>query len=103
MKNRFTKTELTGLILLAVLIVAVTGCALLVKSCDATGGSSTAPPFEIQVVDTVETPAPTHSARKTGEKKKSKKRKKASAAKKSSRGSQAQRTDPFADTIPLDL
>ena len=99
MKNPLGKTELLGLILLAALIVAITGCAFLLKGCQ---GSVQDDPAEVEIIvlDTVAAPAST-SEKKTSDQKENQKksRRKKSAAKKS-KSIPAPARDPFSDTIP---
>ena len=110
MSKGLNKTELTGLLLLAILIVAVTACAFFLKGCDGNGSDQTE--YPVQVVDSLTpgsdyydtTPRKNTSGRSS--RKKSGGRKK-SAAGKASPGRAGQKgtpvlTDPFADTIPLE-
>lgn len=101
MKNPLGKTELLGLILLAAIIVAITGCGFLLKGCQ---GSVQEHPAEVEIIvlDTVAAPASTSTAvKKTSDQKEKQKksRRKKSAAKKS-KSIPAPARDPFRDTIP---
>lgn len=100
MKKPLGKTEITGLILLALLIAAITGCALLVKDCR--GIQENSPEHEIVVLDTLPLPAETQAVKKSSRKsaKKPKKTKKKNRKKTASKKAPARTVDPFGDTIP---
>lgn len=97
MGKGLSKTELTGLILLALIVVAVTGGSLLLKSCQPQVQSSME---NLEVIDSVkdEKSSPASSSKKPGARKK-KSRKRKSATPKSPKIIPV-RPDPFADTIP---
>lgn len=102
MKHPLTKTELTGLILLGVLVVAITGIAFLAKDCGGSDGASIqeqGPRAVISVADTTAMPAKTETVpakpRKAKQAKKNAKKRAAPAVK-----AKAEKKDPFSDTIP---
>lgn len=90
----FSKTELTGLILLAILIILILTASFSLRGCS-DEASSSAPPLEIVAVDTADVPVPTVEIKQ--KKKKSKNKKKKTAKKGSAPFS---RPDPFKDTVP---
>lgn len=101
MKKPLGKTELTGLILLALIVVVITGCGLLLTECRSGKGPDPSVEPEIVVLDSTVSVVPAEQAVK-GKTRKGKKnkasRKKKSAAKKA----EIQRPDPFRDTIPVE-
>lgn len=105
MKNSLSRTELTGLILLASLVVGITACALLFKRCE-NPAASPPPPANVRIIDSAKADrdsveAGTRGASgNTGKKTQKKSRKKKSPAPKSQKVSPV-RSDPFSDTIPL--
>ena len=116
MKKGLDKTELTGIILLVLLIAAVTGCALLLKDCRGEEPDSPVYPNGIEVVDSSSpgqdvkeyTPSGKSTRKSAGKKsgggKKSAARKSSSSPKSKSAAPKVveERPDPFLDTIPLE-
>lgn len=105
MKSPLNRTELTGLFLLAAIVVGITACAVLMRGCGSSGNPE--PKFEVIALDTVPVPVNTESAAgKSPEKAEKATKKKSSKSaksrkKKSSVSSPAfRRSDPFSDTIP---
>ena len=111
MKHPFTKTEITGLIFLCVLVVGITGIAFLLKS----GASSDKDMKEDYRVTLYQEEAPDTLSGVSAKKRKVKKRGskgKSSSLRSSSRKSSSkrkssenkaipERRDPFSDTIPV--
>lgn len=112
MKRGLNRTELLGIIMLAILIAGITLVALLVKDCSGNNPESPDYPPQIEVVDPSApsrdfndyTPRKKSSGRSSH--KKTGGRKKSAAGSSSSRSNSAReeqsRMDPFSDTIPLD-
>lgn len=109
MKNRLGSTEVVGLALLVLVVVAVTACGFLVRGCSDPAGPI-GPGPEVTVLDTVTAPARTatkgakaRKAQTDKASKTSKKRKGSGAAKKKAAKKRLTpaRQDPFADTVPL--
>ena len=107
MKRGLSKSELTGLFLLAVIVIAITGCAVLIKGCGG-GGSTSGEPVVIQVVGEGGSSTAEDSDSEGGSTKKGTKKGKG-RAKKGSTGAPKEKSpnsvefrDPFSDTIPLE-
>ena len=107
MKNSLGKTEIMGLIFLALLIVGITGCALLVRDCagSKTGGLDPAPvaidTIRVEIQKAENGDADGNPRKATGKGKQGNKSRKKGAAKKSTKKkAPAERPDPFKDTIP---
>lgn len=94
MGKRLTKSELTGLLILALIIVAILGLAFGLRG--RTENESAGPKMEMEILDTLPTPVETRTVEEKKPKKKS--RAKKSAAKKVS--GYKEKADPFADTVP---
>ena len=113
MKRGLNRTELLGIIMLAILIAGITLVALLVKDCSGNNPESPDYPPQIEVVDPSApsqdfndyTPRKKSSSGRSSHKKTGG-RKKSAAGSSSSRSSSTRgeqsRIDPFSDTIPLD-
>lgn len=107
MKRRLSKSELTGLFLLAVIVIAITGCAVLIKGCGGEGSASEEP-VVIQVVGDGNSSSDEDSVDEAGTTKKGKKKGKGRAktgstgAKKGKSPNSVEFRDPFSDTIPLE-
>lgn len=102
MKQSLTRTELTGLILLVILLLGITAAALMMQRC--TRESEQLQPSEVMVVDSSELPFDEKSG-SSSYTKKHKSGKKRGGTKKSSGKSTAPavtRVDPFSDTIPME-
>lgn len=104
MGKRFSRTELTGLILLALVIVAITLVAFFMRACSENPTAPKPQPLNIEVIDSV-----AHSERNeasAGSKKKAKGRggKKKTGKGKAGKAKEtpAPRRNPFGDTIPVD-
>lgn len=104
MGKRFSRTELTGLILLALVIVAITLVAFFLRACSENPTSPQPAPLNIEEIDSV-----AHSERNeasTGIKKKTKgkagKKKTAKGKAGKAKETPAPRRNPFGDTIPVD-
>lgn len=119
MGKGLNKTELTGIILLVVLIALITGVALTMRTCDGVRQAGETP--DAPKVEVTDSSSPGQEAdyeeegsgRKKGKGRKSSSGRKKSSGKKSSSGkghssgkSSAReefvREDPFTDTIPLE-
>lgn len=100
MKNALSKTELTGLFLLAILVVAITGGAFLLKGCNEAKLPPPDPNLKVESVDTSAPEVKEEEGKKKREKKKKKKgRQSKSSASRSGRETRPAR-DPFSDTVP---
>lgn len=104
MKRGLSKSELTGLFLLAVIVIAITGCAVLIKGCEG-GGTESGEPVVIQVVgegrSTAEDSDGEGGSTKKGRKKgKGRAKKGSTGAKKEKSPNSVEFRDPFSDTIP---
>lgn len=99
MKKGLGKTELTGLILLAILIVGITGCALLLRERSAPKEFHPEPDLKTELLDTL--PQNDQAKKRSGKNQKPK-TKKTSKKKGSKKKAAPLRKDPFADTIPVD-
>lgn len=95
MKNPLTRSEITGLALLVLVIVLVSLGALLPRRCS-TPADSLGPEIRLEVIDSAPAPAPTRKERgpKARKKKSTPTKKAAKSAAKT-----PQRRDPFTDTI----
>ena len=118
MKSRLSKTELTGLILLALLVIAITGGAILMKGCSEEQGEQQEVPREdvriIGAEDEEEEGGYGYDRGKTSRRKGGRKasgRRSTSKGSASQRGGKTQKTksqnsvelyDPFSDTIPME-
>ena len=107
MKNPLGRSELIGLLLLAIIVVGISLCAIFTRGCSAESSVQQDPQFMVTVLDTLPAPVNTESAAGKSPKKAEKATKKKSSKsaksrkKKSSESSPAfRRTDPFSDTIP---
>lgn len=91
----FSKTELTGLVLLAILIILILTASFTLRGCSEENSVS-APPLEIVAMDSVDIPIATEIVSVKGKKteKKNKKRTRKKSTKISSQ------PDPFKDTVP---
>lgn len=99
-RHTLSKTELTGLILLGILVAAITASAILLRDCSGQSSLQQGPEVKIEIVDTVAAPAPTKETTKKKEKKKrgaSGRKKKAPSKKKTPT---VNPKNPFTDTIP---
>lgn len=107
MKRGLSKSELTGLFLLAVIVIAITGCAVLIKGCGGEGSTS-GEPVVIQVVGDGSSSTDEDSDSDGGNSKKGRKKGKGrakkgkSGAKKVKSPNSVEFRDPFSDTIPLE-
>ena len=108
MGKGLTKTELTGIILLGILITVITGSAVLMKNCTGLQQQPALPP-RIEVIDSSSnnkeyTPSGRQPVKKS--KKKSGARKKGATGSSSKSNSSpkagVERPDPFLDTIPTE-
>lgn len=105
MKRGLSKSELTGLFLLAVIVIAITGCAVLIKGCGGEGAES-GEPVVIQVVGEGSSSMAEDSDGEDGTSKKGRKKgkgrakKRSSGAKKEKSPNSVEFRDPFSDTIP---
>ena len=100
MKKKLTTTEVTGVIMLAVLVAAITSAAFLLKNCSGVQ-SIQSPEVRVEILDTLATPVNTREAGRDINKKSAKKSKKRKAGKKvKSESRQGKVKDPFSDTIP---
>ena len=104
MKNPLSKTELTGLLLLAIIVVAITGAAFFIRGngpADSAGPAAEAVAESPGASDSLQTnKKEKSSARKDSSHKKNKSRKKRPSS--SAGKAPARRSDPFSDTIPRD-
>lgn len=115
MKNPLTKTELTGLIFLAVLIAGITACGLILKECNRSEETE-GPEMKIEVIDSTRVekswkkenniaprkkaaPSKKKSGMNIGKKKTTAKKKE--NQQKEKKTPTVERKDPFSDTIPL--
>ena len=108
MGKRLNRNELVGISLLATIVLLITGIAIFAGS--GSGGSlqEDPAPVNVEILDTLGSPAPTREApahtKKASSRKSGKKASKKSGRKsnKSSKGRKADtvRPDPFSDTIP---
>lgn len=105
MGKGLNKTELTGIILLAILVVGITAAAMLMKNRTV---EDSEPPVETRILDAAVSGETTSSENQNLRKGKSKKRGArkntgAGVSSKKSKNEEIQyRGDPFTDTIPLD-
>lgn len=109
MGNGLNRTELTGLILLAVIVIVITGSAIWLKGC---GSPSESDPLngnpEILMVDSsdMEVDGSRQGYQNNGRTGRKKSGRSRSATRNSSRSGNGkntvERSDPFLDTIPLD-
>lgn len=95
------RTELTGLILLAILVVAITACGLLMKQCRQAPAE---PEVKIEVIEeTANAPDEAYKEKKRKEAKErgEKKDRKKTKSKRTEKKVPVERKDPFGDTIPV--
>lgn len=105
MKSPLNRTELTGLFLLAAIVVGITMCAVLMRGCGSSGNPE--PKFEVIALDTVPVPVSTVSLDKPDVKEGRTSRKKGETKTRAGKSKTAtpkkgafRRSDPFSDTIP---
>lgn len=106
MKKGLNKTEVTGLMLLVVLIVVITGSGILLKNCRRSSDPKPSEGLQVEIIDSVKEAAPSpeekFTDRKNKESKKEAKKKNSSRSRKKAARTKAvkERKNPFTDTIP---